>query len=320
MIIGNMKIQGLFISLLLSLSCWMAASQDQDYGFAGDRLNLYLANDLGRNGYYDQKPIAELMGNLAGEIDPEAVIAIGDVHHFEGIRSTGDPLWMTNFELVYSHPDLMIPWHPVLGNHEYRVNTDAVLEYADVSRRWEMPGRYYSISFEDEGTSIRVIFLDTTPMIDKYREESLKYPDAHRQNISRQLRWLERQLEEAREDWVVVVGHHPIYAGTSKDEEERTDLQARLDPVLRRHRVDMYVAGHVHNFQHIRADGSDNDYVVNSSASLSRPDIPDIPGMVFRDGHSGFSVLSADSQTLELRMIDAEGRVLHTIIRTRIIP
>ena len=59
MIIGNMKIQGLFISLLLSLSCWMAASQDQDYGFAGDRLNLYLANDLGRNGYYDQKPIAE---------------------------------------------------------------------------------------------------------------------------------------------------------------------------------------------------------------------------------------------------------------------
>ena len=24
-------------------------------------LNFYLANDLGRNGYYDQKPIAELM-------------------------------------------------------------------------------------------------------------------------------------------------------------------------------------------------------------------------------------------------------------------
>ena len=33
-------------------------------------LNFLLANDLGRNGYYDQKPIAELMGNLA-EVDDQ---------------------------------------------------------------------------------------------------------------------------------------------------------------------------------------------------------------------------------------------------------
>ena len=32
-------------------------------------LNFLLANDLGRNGYYDQKPIAELMGNI---LRPEA--------------------------------------------------------------------------------------------------------------------------------------------------------------------------------------------------------------------------------------------------------
>ena len=312
-----MKIKNLFISLFLSLSCWMAAAQGQDYGFAEDKLNLYLVNDLGRNGYYDQKPIAELMGDLAAVIDPEAVIAIGDVHHFEGVRSVDDPLWMTNYELIYSHPDLMIPWHPVLGNHEYRGNTAAVLEYAGVSRRWEMPGRYYTLSIEDEGTSIRLVFLDTTPMIDKYREKSEAYPDAHRQNIQRQLRWLEKQLDEAWEDWVVVVGHHPIYAGTTKDEEERTDLQARLNPVLCRHRVDMYIAGHIHNFQHIRKEDSDIDYVVNSSASLSRPDVPRVPGMVFSDGSSGFSVLSADSGKLELRMLDASGRVLYTITRTK---
>ena len=28
-------------------------------------VNFFLANDLGRNGYYDQKPIAELMGVMA---------------------------------------------------------------------------------------------------------------------------------------------------------------------------------------------------------------------------------------------------------------
>lgn len=72
-------------------------------------LNFYLANDLGRNGYYDQKPIAELMGRMAENIDVECVVAAGDVHHFEGVRSVDDPLWMTNYELVYAHPELMIP-------------------------------------------------------------------------------------------------------------------------------------------------------------------------------------------------------------------
>lgn len=59
-------------------------------------LNFYIANDLGRNGYYDQKPIARTMGNMAETIDIEFVVAAGDVHHFEGVQSVSDPLWMTN--------------------------------------------------------------------------------------------------------------------------------------------------------------------------------------------------------------------------------
>ena len=35
-------------------------------------LNFYIANDLGRNGYYDQKPIARTMGNMAELLRPEA--------------------------------------------------------------------------------------------------------------------------------------------------------------------------------------------------------------------------------------------------------
>lgn len=73
----------------------------------GDTFNFIVANDLGRNGYYDQKPIAEQMGQLAEEIDIEFVAAAGDIHHFEGVASVEDPLWMTDYELVYSHPELM---------------------------------------------------------------------------------------------------------------------------------------------------------------------------------------------------------------------
>ena len=103
--------------------------------------NFFIANDLGRNGYYDQKKIAELMGVMAEEIGPDCVIAAGDVHHFSGVQSVEDPLWMTNYELIYSHPELMIDWLPILGNHEYRGNTQAVIDYSNISRRWNMPGR-----------------------------------------------------------------------------------------------------------------------------------------------------------------------------------
>ena len=37
--------------------------------------NFYLVSDLGRNGYYEQKTIAELMGNLAEKIDIEVIDA-----------------------------------------------------------------------------------------------------------------------------------------------------------------------------------------------------------------------------------------------------
>lgn len=145
-------------------------------------VTLYMTNDMGRNGYYDQKPIAELMGEMAGVVDPECVFAAGDIHHFNGVASLQDPLWMTNYELVYSHPDLMLDWFPVCGNHEYRGNTQAFMDYGKVSRRWMMPARYYTKVFKHANTSVRIVMLDTTPLIDSYRKNSSVYPDACKQN------------------------------------------------------------------------------------------------------------------------------------------
>ena len=279
--------------------------------------NFFMANDLGRNGYYDQKKIAELMGIMAEEIGPECVIAAGDVHHFSGVQSVEDPLWMTNYELIYSHPELMIDWLPILGNHEYRGNTQAVIDYSNISRRWNMPGRYYTKVYEEDGTSVRFIMIDTTPLMNKYREENKKYPDACKQDNEPQLQWLDSLLNEAKEDWVIVVGHHPIYAETSKEDSERMDMQNNVDRILRKHKnVAMYLCGHIHNFQHIRVKGSSIDYVVNSSASLSR-DVNAITGTQFCSSETGFSVIAADKNELALHMIDKDGKVLHTITKKK---
>lgn len=310
-----MKIKRLFFLLLISV-CTFVQAQVTDYSIFDDKLNFYVANDLGRNGYYDQKPIAELMGAMAEEIGPEFVLATGDVHHFEGVRSVNDPLWMTNFELIYSHPELMIDWFPVLGNHEYRGNTQAVLDYTNVSRRWSMPARYYTKAFEEEETTIRIVWLDTAPLIDKYRNEKESYPDACKQDMNKQLLWADSVLTSAKEDWIIVAGHHPIYAETSKDDSERRDMQKRLDTILRKHKVDMYICGHIHNFQHIRVPGSDIDYIVNSAGSLARKVKP-IEGTKFCSPEPGFSICSASKKEFNLYMIDKKGNILYTISRKK---
>lgn len=292
------------------------AQKPTDLSNLEENLNFIIANDLGRNGYYEQKTIADVMGSVAEQTGPEAVLAIGDVHHFGGVKSVSDPLWMTNYELIYSHPELMINWYPILGNHEYRGNTQAVIDYSNVSRRWVMEDRYYTKVFEDDGITVRIVFIDTTPLIDKYHEKDGKYPDVQTQNIDTQLKWLNQTLASAKEDWVVVVGHHPIYAFTDKSDSERADMQKRVDSILNKYKVDMYVCGHIHTFQHIRRPGSDIDYVVNSSGSLSR-DVQPIEGTVFCSGRPGFSLLSATATSLNLYMIDGYGQVIHTITRTK---
>ena len=302
-------------SILMNITA-KAQTPEQWKSLKGD-INLFIANDLGRNGYYEQKPIAELMGKMGEEIGPEAVIAAGDVHHFEGVISTQDPLWMTNYELIYSHPELMISWFPVLGNHEYRGSTQAVLDYRNVSRRWEIGGRYYTKVYDDNGVSIRLVLIDTTPLINRYHHDST-YPDVDSQDIDAQLKWIDETLNAAKEDWVIVVGHHPMYAQTKKDDIEQKDMQSRLLPILQRYKdkVAMYVCGHIHNFQHIRRGNDGIDYVVNTSASLARK-VSATEGTVFCSPSEGFSVVSATKQQLNLYMIDKTGNVIHQINKSK---
>lgn len=304
------------VILLLTLP-FAGLAQDVGYGALKAPLTFIQANDLGRNGYYLQKPIAEKMGEVAQAIGPECVIAAGDIHHFMGVQSVLDPLWMTNYETVYSHPELMIPWYPVCGNHEYVGNTQAVLDYSTVSRRWQMDSKYYTKVFAEDDFSVRIVWLDTTPLIDKYRKDSDKYPDARLEDMDAQLRWLDQVLGSAKENWVIVVGHHPVYAYTDKSEKERQDMQERLIPILERHHVDFYTCGHIHNFQHIRMPGSDIDYIVNSSASLSREEVRSVQGSRFISGEAGFGVISASRKTLTFSMVNQDGDIIYQITRNK---
>lgn len=276
-----------------------------------------IASDLGRNGYYDQKPIAEMMGEVATVAKPKFIAALGDIHHFMGVQSVQDPLWETNYEWIYKHPELMIPWYPLLGNHEYRGNTQAVIDYSKISRRWQFPSKYYAKTISvSKKVDLLLLFIDTVPLIDKYRNDKSDYNDASKQSIEKQLAWIDSTLGASKAKWKIVLGHHPIYSGTTKSDDEREDLQKRLKPILDKYNVDITVAGHIHNFQHIKVTDSGIDYFVNSSASLSR-NVVDMEGVVFKSPESGFSLCSVNENELIFTMLNKEGKILYQYKRTK---
>lgn len=92
-------------------------------------------------------------------------------------------------------------------------------------------------------------------------------------------------------------------------------MQKRLLPILHRYNnVDMYICGHIHNFQHIRKEGDEIDYIVNSAGSLARP-VSSIEGTRFCSPESGFSVVSVTKNNLKVYMVDKSGTNIYTTIR-----
>lgn len=275
-------------------------------------LDIFVISDAGRNGSYDQRKIGELMGEYADLLGPEIVVSCGDLFHYQGVQSVSDPLFISNFESVYPHGELQCPWYGVLGNHEYRGDTQAVIDYTQVSRRWNMPSRYYSIVLpvndDDPHTdSVRLTFIDTTPLISKYRA-SPEYADAHEiEADSVQLRWLDSTLNAATEKWQVVIGHHPVYSYDKKADSESIELREKLEPIFRRYGIDTYLSGHIHTFQHLR-NGDGIDYAVNASASLGRKPIEG-EMTVYSSPSTGFALLQFDSDRMRYSLVDSDGRI-----------
>ena len=65
-----------------------------------DAKNFYVVNDLGRNGYYSQKKIAELMGTMAENVDIDLMAGLGDARQFNDVARTTDALRLTTYELT----------------------------------------------------------------------------------------------------------------------------------------------------------------------------------------------------------------------------
>lgn len=277
-----------------------------------DALHFYVIGDWGRQGYYNQAELGAMMQQMSMVIEPEFIISTGDNFYPSGVASTQDPLWQSSFEAIYKGSYLQAPWYVVLGNHDYKGNIEAQIEYSTISRRWNMPSRYWykDIKMEDEPIGARFTFLDTSPLQDDY------YTDVDYQNTVKnidtisQLKWAAETLQGTPKNyWNIAVGHHPLYTGgkrKAKTPYTRNHLESYFDTF----KVDAYFCGHEHDLQHIEPENHYTHHFISGAGSKKRH-TGVLEGTHTAHSDTGIMIISLTENELLVQIINYKGNVLY---------
>jgi len=267
----------------------------------------------------EQHHVAAAMGRAAAEAGSDFVLAIGDNFYSDGVTSTDDPLWQSVFEGVYTHPALQVPWYALLGNHDYRGNPQAQLDYSARSKRWRMPGRYYQVADASLQRGDAELFaIDTSPFVERYRaDDGMIGNNTRSQDTKQQLAWLDHALSQSRAKWKLVTGHHPIRSGGS-GHGDQPEIIAQVLPILNRHGVQAYIAGHDHDLQHIRRDGID---MIQCGGGMEARPVQPVEGTRFCRAAAGFGMVRIAGDLLSFDLRDERGASLYNAsvpVRTRV--
>lgn len=273
---------------------------------------FYAIGDWGRRGQFGQKELATTMGKAARVVEPEFIVSTGDNFYPDGVASTLDPAWKHSFEEVYSDHSLNCTWYVTLGNHDYRGSVQAQIDYSNISRRWEMPDRYFfrDVTIE-KGKSARFLFIDTNPLNDEYYTRDKYRNTVIDQDTTAQLQWIDSLLQ-VDVDYKIVVGHHPLYTG-GKRVADINYVRKHLEPLLDKHKVTAYIAGHEHDLQHIKPENHPTHHLVSGAGSEVRP-TGSLEATVFAKSIQGFLVVGLKAQGIDIQFVDLHGDVVHSYL------
>jgi tartrate-resistant acid phosphatase type 5 len=279
-----------------------------------DGFNLFVVSDMGRNGLKNQKKIADQMAAQAEELHPEFIVSCGDNFQDDGVESIEDPLWNSEFEEVYTKPSLQMDWYPILGNHDYKGNSQAEIDYSKVSNRWRFKSRYYTFVRQiNDSVSARFIFLDTTPLVGKYHKKQ-GYQDVAKQDSARQIAWLKAILANSKEQWKLVFGHHPIISASTKQDNASEAVQ-RIKPILEKYSVQFYISGHDRDLHHLKEKSGKIDYMVNGAESKSQLTGTG-DGSLFCKSASAFSSVTFHGDSIRYAFININGQLEYNFGRS----
>ncbi len=272
-------------------------------------VSFLVIGDWGRNGHYHQRSVAKWLDIAAAQTDAEFIATTGDNFYSNGVASVHDPFWNSSFEHIYTGPNLFIDWYATLGNHDYRGNWQAQIDYSEISRRWQMPAPYYAKTIEvSEDKQALLLFIDTNPLNPEYLTRE-KYAAAVKQDGDAQLAWIDNQLNASDADWKIIIGHHPLYS-SGKRYGKTSGIRQVLEPIMERHGVHAYFAGHEHDLQHNKAANRTVEHFVSGAGSEIRP-TGQGEFTKFAASEAGFAIVTLNGEYTLVQFINDSGEVIY---------
>ena len=247
---------------------------------AETRINILAFGD-GGTGTDKQISVANSMKRFCDKNRCDFGILLGDNIYEWGVKNVDDYQFISKFEKPYGR--LELPFYVTLGNHDDRGNSQAQVDYTKRSKWWRMPNEYYSKRIEN----VELISINSN------------------EYDSKQQKFVEETLKKSNATWKVVFGHHPIRSYGSHGH-TRT-LVKKLLPLICKYNA-LYVAGHDHDLQVLKADCGAPLIVSGASAKLRSTSKG--RRTLFAKSTYGYSWLSFGKDTLTVKMVDENEKVL----------
>jgi tartrate-resistant acid phosphatase type 5 len=285
--------------------------------------HLLMVGDWGYENFEAQTRVAKAMQGYVKEqgFKTEALLMLGDNWYGPLPNGVKDTRWQTQFEDMYPKTMFDCPAYAIPGNHDYQRMPEskvaAELEYAKLpGTRWTMPSLWYTFEFPAKKPLVTVIALDSNmPSADGKWDRGTNFTLTPTQQAD-QLAWLTAELEKPRTTpFLVVMGHHPIFSNGPHGDHKV--LIRDWEPLLRRHKVHLYLAGHDHDMQHLEFDQHPTSFVLSGGggADLYNLKIEAAQRGPMAERVYGFSEMVVAPEMLTVRHMDEQGRLLHAFTK-----
>lgn len=283
---------------LFAILCLFLIAKSVEYGSnspllaATDPSYVIILGDTG-NGSQAQYDVAYRIKKHCQQYDCYSAFIAGDIIYNNGVNTLSDTQFNSKFEQPYAQVDLV--FNIAYGNHDYHGCTKCYMDYSNISPKWNMPFKYYKISYPE----VDYFVINTESVTERQQD------------------WLRSGLETSKARWKVVIGHKPLITYEETHTGEKWEGRQEIKSIIC-HDADVYVSGHSHLLEDIGKVTSCTvkQLISGGGGAALRDIVPNTKDKFFYEGH-GFLTMGVVNSNLTYGFRDVDGKLLRKVVLTK---
>lgn len=260
-------------------------------------IEVLLYGDAGR-GTTAQSTVGQGMFTADQTQRFDFALSMGDNQYLEAGAETMKKIFENPYKSLISRG---LVFYQTLGNHDMEFGRRRKqLQYSaeqNVVRRgvggWALPADDYEI----HNDQVRFIVTNTSSA-----NLMVNLPETR-------MEWLERSLCGAREKWVFLVMHYPMWSSNSHG--DNPTLQRKLSTILKRCRPHALLAGHDHGAEILMTPLGIRQMVIGNASEATLPNGRSAARSEYKYGDLGFGRLSLSDEAVQISLYDRNGNLVH---------